>query len=46
MDISIVLIVIVVILGLFLITTYNRLVTLRQRFCACASYIETLGTNF
>jgi LemA protein len=30
-DISIVLIVIVVILGLFLITTYNRLVTLRQR---------------
>ena len=31
MDISIVLIVIVVILGLFLITTYNRLVTLRQR---------------
>ena len=31
MDISIVLIVIVVILALFLITTYNRLVTLRQR---------------
>ena len=31
MDISIVLIVIVVILVLFLITTYNRLVTLRQR---------------
>ena len=31
MDISIVLIVIVVILGLFLITTYNRLITLRQR---------------
>jgi len=30
-DISIVLIVIVVILGLFLITTYNRLITLRQR---------------
>jgi LemA protein len=30
-DISIVLIVIVVILALFLITTYNRLVTLRQR---------------
>ncbi len=31
MDISIVLIAIVVILALFLITTYNRLVTLRQR---------------
>ena len=31
MDISIVLIVIVVILVLFLVTTYNRLVTLRQR---------------
>ena len=31
MDISIVLIVIVVILALFLITTFNRLVTLRQR---------------
>lgn len=31
MDISIVLIVIVVILALFLITTYNRLITLRQR---------------
>ena len=31
MDISIVLIVIVVILVLFLITTYNRLITLRQR---------------
>ena len=31
MDITIVLIVIVVILGLFLITTYNRLITLRQR---------------
>jgi LemA protein len=30
-DISIVLIVIVVILALFLITTYNRLITLRQR---------------
>jgi LemA protein len=30
-DISIVLIVILVILGLFLITTYNRLITLRQR---------------
>ena len=31
MDISIVLIAIVVILALFLITTYNRLITLRQR---------------
>ena len=31
MDITIVLIVIVVILGLFLVTTYNRLITLRQR---------------
>ena len=31
MDISIVLIVIIVILALFLITTFNRLVTLRQR---------------
>ncbi len=31
MDISIVLIVIVVILALFLVTTFNRLVTLRQR---------------
>jgi len=30
-DITIVLIVIVVILALFLVTTYNRLVTLRQR---------------
>jgi len=31
LDITIVLIVIVVILGLFLVTTYNRLITLRQR---------------
>lgn len=31
MDITIVLVVILVIVGLFLITTYNRLITLRQR---------------
>ena len=31
MDLSVVLIVVIVILGLFLITTYNRLITLRQR---------------
>jgi len=31
MDLSVVLIVVLVIIGLFLITTYNRLVTLRQR---------------
>jgi LemA protein len=39
-DISIVLIVIVVILALFLITTYNRLVTLRQRVKEAWSDIE------
>ena len=40
MDITIVLVVILVILGLFLITTYNRLITLRQRVREAWSDIE------